>query len=101
MLNYELVGGSINWCMQVPFYMASQELGSTMASGTLCLLFHIPEDAYFRTVPVGPNIRSFVLEIIISFLLMFVISCVSTDNRAVGELAGIAVGMTITYLEHP
>ncbi|KAL9253251.1 putative aquaporin NIP4-1 [Drosera capensis] len=26
---------------------------------------------------------------------MFVISGVSTDNRAIGELAGIAVGMTI------
>ncbi|CAI0547790.1 unnamed protein product [Linum tenue] len=53
------------------------------------------EEAYFGTVPVGPNLRSFVLEIIISFLLMFVISGVATDNRAVGELAGIAVGMTI------
>ncbi|CAN0873583.1 Probable aquaporin NIP-type [Linum grandiflorum] len=70
----------------VPLYMASQLLGSIMAS----------EEAYFGTVPVGPNIRSFFLEIIISFLLMFVISGVATDNRAVGELAGIAVGMTIT-----
>ncbi|CAN1777918.1 Probable aquaporin NIP-type [Linum perenne] len=71
-------------------------LGSIMASGTLCLLFQVPEEAFFGTVPIGPNVRSFFLEIIISFLLMFVISGVSTDNRAVGELAGIAVGMTIT-----
>ncbi|CAN1777922.1 Probable aquaporin NIP-type, partial [Linum perenne] len=70
--------------------------GSIMASGTLCLLFQVPEEAFFGTVPIGPNVRSFFLEIIISFLLMFVISGVSTDNRAVGELAGIAVGMTIT-----
>ncbi|CAN1777925.1 Probable aquaporin NIP-type [Linum perenne] len=82
--------------MQVPLYMVSQLLGSIMASGTLCLLFQVPEEAFFGTVPIGPNVRSFFLEIIISFLLMFVISGVSTDNRAVGELAGIAVGMTIT-----
>ncbi|CAL1405472.1 unnamed protein product [Linum trigynum] len=80
---------------QVPLYILSQVLGSILASGTLYLLFDVPEEAYFGTVPVGPNLRSFVLEIIISFLLMFVISGVATDNRAVGELAGIAVGMTI------
>ncbi|CAI0547787.1 unnamed protein product [Linum tenue] len=80
---------------QVPLYILSQVLGSVLASGTLYLLFDVPEEAYFGTVPVGPNLRSFVLEIIISFLLMFVISGVATDNRAVGELAGIAVGMTI------
>ncbi|KAJ6312665.1 hypothetical protein OIU77_014227 [Salix suchowensis] len=70
-------------------------LGSLLASGTLSLLFNVPDEAYFGTIPVGPDIRSFVTEIIISFLLMFVISGVATDNRAIGELAGIAVGMTI------
>ncbi|KAF9673986.1 hypothetical protein SADUNF_Sadunf10G0080800 [Salix dunnii] len=80
---------------QVPLYMVAQLLGSLLASGTLSLLFNVTEEAYFGTIPVGPDIRSFVTEIIISFLLMFVISGVATDNRAIGELAGIAVGMTI------
>ncbi|KAJ6718881.1 AQUAPORIN NIP2-1 [Salix purpurea] len=80
---------------QVPLYMVAQLLGSLLASGTLSLLFNVPDEAYFGTIPVGPDIRSFVTEIIISFLLMFVISGVATDNRAIGELAGIAVGMTI------
>nr|ALK82484.1 noduline-like intrinsic protein 1;3 [Salix purpurea] len=75
--------------------MVAQLLGSLLASGTLSLLFNVPDEAYFGTIPVGPDIRSFVTEIIISFLLMFVISGVATDNRAIGELAGIAVGMTI------
>ncbi|KAK7845361.1 putative aquaporin nip-type [Quercus suber] len=48
-----------------------------------------------QAVPTGSNLQSLVIEIIISFLLMFVICGVATDNRAIGELAGIAVGMTI------
>ncbi|WCJ33538.1 Aquaporin NIP1-1 [Euphorbia peplus] len=79
----------------VPLYIAAQVIGSLLASGTLSLLYGVPDEAFYGTIPVGPHIRSFVLEIIITFLLMFVISGVATDNRAIGELAGIAVGMTI------
>ncbi|BFG17194.1 hypothetical protein CerSpe_034680 [Prunus speciosa] len=80
---------------EVPLYVVAQVLGSILASGTLCLLLDVPQTAYFGTLPVGSDIRSLIIEIIASFLLMFVISGVATDNRAIGELAGIAVGMTI------
>ncbi|KAM7463455.1 hypothetical protein LguiA_031576 [Lonicera macranthoides] len=80
---------------QVPLYIIAQMLGSVLASGTIYLLFAPKVEAYFGTLPVGSDIQSLVLEIIISFLLMFVISGVATDNRAIGELAGIAIGMTI------
>nr|XP_027191511.1 probable aquaporin NIP-type isoform X2 [Cicer arietinum] len=81
---------------QVPLYLIAQVLGSILASGTLYLLFDdLNESTYFGTVPAGSDVQSLVFEIITSFLLMFVISAVSTDNRAIGELAGIAVGMTI------
>ncbi|KAK6913563.1 Major intrinsic protein, partial [Dillenia turbinata] len=80
---------------QVPLYVAAQLVGSILASGTLSLVFEISPESFFGTVPVGSDSQSFVLEIIISFLLMFVISGVATDSRAIGELAGIAVGMTI------
>lgn len=63
--------------------MAAQLLGSILASGTLCLLFNVKHDSYFGTVPVGSDVQSLVLEILISFLLMFVISGVATDNRSV------------------
>ncbi|KAF8407671.1 hypothetical protein HHK36_006806 [Tetracentron sinense] len=79
----------------VPFYIVAQLAGSILASGTLCLLYDVEAKSYFGTVPLGSNVQSLVLEIIITFLLMFVISGVSTDSRAIGELAGIAVGMTI------
>ncbi|GAB4832402.1 Putative aquaporin NIP4-1 [Ancistrocladus abbreviatus] len=82
-------------CLMVPLYVAAQVAGSLLASGTLALIFDITPEAFFGTTPAGTNIQSFVLEIIISFLLMFVISGVTTDTRAVGELGGIAVGMTI------
>lgn len=69
--------------VQVPLYIAAQLMGSILASGTLALVFDVTPDAYFGTVPVGSNTQALVLEIISSFLLMFVISGVATDSRAV------------------
>lgn len=80
---------------QVPLYMIAQVLGSVTASGTLCLLFKIKPEYFFGTTPSGSDVQSLVIEIITTFLLMFVISGVATDTRAIGELAGMAVGMTI------
>tara|TARA_B100000674_G_C37566431_1_gene789729 strand:- start:143 stop:496 length:354 start_codon:yes stop_codon:yes gene_type:complete len=39
---------------------------------------------------------AFLLEVIQTFLLMFVIVCVATDSRSVGSLAGVAIGATVT-----
>ncbi|RWR94013.1 putative aquaporin NIP4-1 [Cinnamomum micranthum f. kanehirae] len=80
---------------QVPLYLAAQLLGSVLSSGTLRLLLDSSTPHFFGTMPVDSNLQSLVLEIIITFLLMFVISGVATDSRAIGELAGIAVGATI------
>ncbi|KAH9613005.1 hypothetical protein KSS87_020724 [Heliosperma pusillum] len=80
---------------EVPLYMVAQLMGSILASCTLSVMFEVTPKAYFGTVPVGSNGQSLAIEIVISFLLMFVISGVATDTRAIGELAGIAVGMTI------
>lgn len=64
-------------------YIVAQVVGSLLASGTLSLMLDVTPQAYFGTVPVGSNAQSFVAEIIISFLLMFVISGAVTDDRAV------------------
>ncbi|XP_062161254.1 aquaporin NIP1-1-like [Alnus glutinosa] len=80
---------------QVPAYVSAQVLGSTLASGTLLLIFSGHENRFAGTIPAGSNLQSFVLEFIITFFLMFVISGVATDNRAIGELAGLAVGSTV------
>ncbi|GFZ07146.1 NOD26-like intrinsic protein 1;2 [Actinidia rufa] len=80
---------------QVPAYIAAQVLGSTLASGTLRLIFNGKQYQFAGTAPTGTELQSFVLEFIITFYLMFVISGVATDNRAIGELAGLAVGATV------
>lgn len=82
--------------IEAPLYIAAELLGSTLASLTLSLMFDITPKSYFGTVPVGSSGQSLAVEFIISFLLMFVISAVTTDDRAVDDSASIAVGMTIT-----
>ncbi|XP_031386976.1 aquaporin NIP1-1-like [Punica granatum] len=79
----------------VPAYVAAQMLGSLLASGTLRLLFTGRHDQFAGTLPTGSDMQAFVIEFIITFYLMFVISGVATDNRAIGELAGLAIGATI------
>ncbi|KAK4416426.1 putative aquaporin NIP-type [Sesamum alatum] len=79
----------------VPLYIIAQLMGSILASCTLASMFDVTKEAYFGTLPVGSNRQSLAIEIVISFLLMFVISGASTDNRAVGDMGGLAVGMTI------
>ncbi|KAJ1414167.1 Major intrinsic protein [Sesbania bispinosa] len=80
---------------QVPAYIIAQVLGSTLASGTLRLIFNGKENHFSGTLPAGSDLQAFVVEFIITFYLMFVISGVATDNRAIGELAGLAVGSTV------
>lgn len=69
--------------LQVPAYLSAQMLGATLASGTLRLLFDGKHEHFPGTIPSGSNLQSLVLEFIITFYLMFVISGVATDNRAV------------------
>ncbi|GFQ08160.1 probable aquaporin nip-type, partial [Phtheirospermum japonicum] len=71
---------------QLPVYIIAQLMGSILASCTLVLLFNVKKEDYFGTLPVGSNGQSLAIEIIISFLLMFVISGIATDSRAVCQL---------------
>lgn len=80
---------------QVPAFVICQVVGSTLASGTLRLIFNGHQTQFAGTSPAGTNLQSLVIEFIITFYLMFVISGVATDNRAIGELAGLAVGSTV------
>lgn len=71
--------------LQVPPYVLAQVAGATLASGTLRLMFGGKHEHFPGTIPAGSNVQSLVLEFIISFYLMFVISGVATDNRAVSH----------------
>ena len=79
---------------EVPRYIAAQTAGAFAASGVLRVLF--PADANLgATLPAGPAMQSFVLEVILTAMLMFVVLGVSTGAKEKGITAGIAVGAVI------
>ncbi|KAF7119297.1 hypothetical protein RHSIM_Rhsim13G0192200 [Rhododendron simsii] len=81
---------------QVPIYISAQVVGSTLASGTLRLIFNGKNDHFVGSAPKGSDVQSLVMEFIITLFLMFVVSGVAADNRAVKELAGLVIGATIS-----
>lgn len=75
-------------------YIVAQCVGAVAASGVLKAMF--PENATLgATIPVGSSTRSFVLEIILTAILMFVILGVSTGAKEKGITAGIAIGSVV------
>jgi glycerol uptake facilitator-like aquaporin len=75
-------------------YIVSQLLGAVAASLTLRLMF--PTHATLgATLPAGDALQSFVLEVILTLILMFVVLSVSTGSKEKGVLAGVAVGSVI------
>ncbi|KAK6913266.1 Major intrinsic protein [Dillenia turbinata] len=79
---------------QVPFYAAAQLTGAISASMTLKVLLH-PITRLGTTSPSGSDVQALVTEIVITFNMMFVTLAVATDTKAIGELAGIAVGSAV------
>ncbi|XP_058083569.1 aquaporin NIP2-1-like [Magnolia sinica] len=79
---------------QVPFYMIAQISGSLIASFILRELLEPIRDLG-TTTPSGTDAQALVMEIVVTFNMMFVTCAVATDTKAVGELAGIAVGSAV------
>ncbi|XP_050230284.1 aquaporin NIP2-1-like [Mercurialis annua] len=79
---------------QVPFYAAAQLTGAICASFTLKVLLH-PIKHIGTTSPSGSEFQALVMEIVVTFTMMFVTSAVATDTKAIGELAGLAVGSAV------
>ncbi len=79
-------------------YIISQLLGATLAAVTLAFLLpEVSEIAHLgATLPSGTPAQSFVLEVLLTAMLMFVITSVATDSRAPGPLAAAtAIGGTV------
>lgn len=75
-------------------YVIVQVAGAILASITLRLLF--PQNQLLgATLPAGSEMQSFVLEVILTGILMMVILNVSHGAKEKGITAGIAVGATI------
>lgn len=77
-------------------YLFAQSLGAVAASGVLRAALG-PVGHLGATSPSIPLGSAFVFEWLLSFVLMFVIMAVATDERVAGGFAGIAVGLTVGF----
>lgn len=75
-------------------YIASQGLGAIAASLLLHFLFP-SHQTLGATLPAGSDLQSFVLELVLSAILMFVILKVSSGAKERGITAGMVVGAVI------
>ncbi len=83
----------LEWRWAAP-YVASQTLGAITASLLLRGMF--PQHPTLgATSPAGTGMQSFILEIVLTLVLMFVILSVSTGAKEKGITAGIAIGSII------
>ena len=75
-------------------YIGAQCVGAILGAVLLWALFG---DAIENGVtgPSGTDAQSFGMEVVLTFALMFVITAVATDARAVGQAAAIAIGATV------
>jgi len=82
-------------------YIVAQILGAILAPLVLYLLFleegkSVKELAYLgTTIPRGSQIQSFILEFILTFILMLVIYGSAVHGKAIKSFAGLAIGLTV------
>lgn len=84
------VAGRFAW-KAIPGYVLTQIAGALAASGVLRLLFPAHEKLGV-TLPSGTATQSFILEFILTAILMLAILRVSTGAKEKGITAGIAIG---------
>jgi aquaporin NIP len=76
-------------------YLLSQAVGALAASGLLRIMFG--PGMLGTTQPAGSALQSFVLEIVLTAILMFVILSVASGSKEKGLLAGVAIGGVIAF----
>lgn len=85
--------GEFAW-RDVLAYVVTQVVAAIAACACLLTLFGDVQHLG-ATLPSGAPSQSLVMEVILTFFLMYVITSVATDARAVGVLAGVAIGGTV------
>ncbi len=75
-------------------YIISQATGAFIASLTLHYLFP-HNNKLGSTVPAGLAMQSFILEVILTFILMLVIMRVAKGGKEQGLFAGISIGSVV------
>jgi len=84
---------NFSWKEVAP-YILSQIAGAIAASAVLKYLF--PQSVLLGcTLPLADSMQSFVLEILLTFFLMFVILHVAKGSKEQGMFAGLAIGAVV------
>ncbi|OYW27126.1 MAG: aquaporin [Chthoniobacter sp. 12-60-6] len=86
--------GRFGWA-HVPAYMGAQLAGALGASSLLHFLYPQNPAVLGATLPAGSDLQSFVLELVLTAILMLTILSVSTGAKEKGITAGIAIGGVI------
>jgi aquaporin NIP len=87
------VGRRFPWT-RVPTYVIAQAAGATVAA--LLLRLTLSSGAPLGvTHPSGSDGQAFVWEVVMTFFLVFVVTAVATDARAVRAAAGFCIGGTV------
>src|SRR5215216_5142819 len=82
---------------EAALYIGSQILGAVIAAGVVYAIFGSSMAASV-TLPADDNvIRAFVLETVMTFTLVYVVSAATTSENKIGPLAGTAVGFTLGF----
>lgn len=85
--------GHLPW-KQVPFYASAQFTGAISAAFTLRVLLY-PIKRLGTTSPSGTHLQSLVMEIVVTFSMMFIASAVTIDTKSRFEFGGVAVGSAV------
>src|SRR5476651_1419767 len=80
--------------IHLPGYIVSQLAGALLASVVLRLLF-TTSPLLGATMPSGTETQSFILELLLTFILMLVIMQVAHGSKEQGQGAAIAIGAIV------
>ena len=84
----------------VPVYVGAQLVGAVLAALATWLTFGGPARSDAKLAATYPaqgvgDLQAFIVEILITFILVFVVMAVATDDRAPAAIAPIAVGFAL------
>jgi glycerol uptake facilitator-like aquaporin len=83
-----------------PIYIGAQLVGAVLAALATWLTFGGPARSEAKLAAIYPaqgvgDLQAFIVEILITFILVFVVMAVATDDRAPAAIAPIAVGFAL------